>query len=83
MPLLRTRPELVERARALAADLRPRVSTMYDDTASIGKLYRRQDEVGTPFRVTVDVESLDKALRGGWRCARRMTSRYAPTEMLA
>ena len=59
MPLLRNRPELVERARALAADLRPRMSAMYDDTASIGKLYRRQDEIGTPFCVTVDVESLD------------------------
>ena len=32
---------------------------MYDDTASIGKLYRRQDEIGTPFCVTVDPESLD------------------------
>jgi glycyl-tRNA synthetase len=32
---------------------------MYDDTASIGKLYRRQDEIGTPYCVTVDVESLD------------------------
>jgi glycyl-tRNA synthetase len=31
---------------------------MYDDTASIGKLYRRQDEIGTPYCVTVDVESL-------------------------
>jgi glycyl-tRNA synthetase len=59
MPLLRNRPELVERARALAADLRPRMSAMYDDTAGIGKLYRRQDEIGTPFCVTVDVESLD------------------------
>jgi glycyl-tRNA synthetase len=59
MPLLRNRPELVERARRLAADLRPHAATMYDDTASIGKLYRRQDEIGTPFCVTVDVESLD------------------------
>ena len=32
---------------------------MYDDTASIGKLYRRQDEIGTPYCVTVDVESLE------------------------
>ena len=31
---------------------------MYDDTASIGRLYRRQDEVGTPYCITVDVESL-------------------------
>ena len=59
MPLLRNRPELVDRARRLAADLRPVVATMYDDTASIGKLYRRQDEIGTPFCITVDVDSLD------------------------
>jgi glycyl-tRNA synthetase len=59
LPLLRNRPELVQRARALAADLRPVLATMYDDTASIGKLYRRQDEIGTPFCVTVDVETLE------------------------
>jgi glycyl-tRNA synthetase len=59
LPLLRNRPELVERARALAADLRQRMEAMYDDTASIGKLYRRQDEIGTPFCVTVDVETLE------------------------
>jgi glycyl-tRNA synthetase len=59
MPLLRNRPELVERARALAGELRARMAAMYDDTASIGKLYRRQDEIGTPFCVTVDPESLD------------------------
>ena len=59
MPLLRNRPELVERARALAAELKPRMAAMYDDTASIGKLYRRQDEIGTPYCVTVDVETLE------------------------
>jgi glycyl-tRNA synthetase len=59
MPLLRNRPELVERARALTSDLKQRVPAMYDDTASIGKLYRRQDEIGTPFCVTVDPESLE------------------------
>jgi glycyl-tRNA synthetase len=59
LPLLRNRPELVERARALTADLRGRMAAIYDDTASIGKLYRRQDEIGTPFCVTVDVESLE------------------------
>ena len=32
---------------------------VYDDTAAIGKLYRRQDEIGTPWCVTVDVESLE------------------------
>ena len=59
LPLLRNRPELVERARRLTADLKPLLAATYDDTASIGKLYRRQDEIGTPFCVTVDVESLD------------------------
>ena len=59
LPLLRNRPELVERARALAADLKARLPAAYDDTASIGKLYRRQDEIGTPFCVTVDVDTLD------------------------
>jgi glycyl-tRNA synthetase len=58
VPLLRNRPELVERGRALTADLRTRLAATYDDTASIGKLYRRQDEIGTPFCVTVDVDSL-------------------------
>jgi glycyl-tRNA synthetase len=57
--LLRNRPELVERARRLTADLKPLVTAMYDDTASIGKLYRRQDEIGTPYCVTVDPESLE------------------------
>ncbi len=32
---------------------------VYDDTAAIGKLYRRQDEIGTPWCVTVDVDSLE------------------------
>ncbi|HEX2883917.1 MAG TPA: glycine--tRNA ligase [Candidatus Limnocylindria bacterium] len=59
MPLLRNRPELVERARRLTADLKQQVTAMYDDTASIGKLYRRQDEIGTPYCVTVDVDSLE------------------------
>jgi glycyl-tRNA synthetase len=34
------------------------MTAAYDDTASIGKLYRRQDEIGTPYCVTVDVDSL-------------------------
>ncbi|MEX1295707.1 MAG: His/Gly/Thr/Pro-type tRNA ligase C-terminal domain-containing protein, partial [Candidatus Limnocylindrales bacterium] len=35
------------------------VMAVYDDTAAIGKLYRRQDEIGTPWCVTVDVDSLE------------------------
>jgi glycyl-tRNA synthetase len=58
LPLLRNRPELVDIGRRLTADLKRSLAATYDDTASIGKLYRRQDEIGTPFCVTVDVESL-------------------------
>jgi len=61
LPLLRNRPELVELARGLASELKPLMPAVYDDTASIGKLYRRQDEIGTPFCVTVDVDSLTDA----------------------
>lgn len=58
-PLLKNRPELVETARKLTLELKKKFHTVYDDTAAIGKLYRRQDEIGTPFCVTVDVESLE------------------------
>ena len=57
-PLLKNRPELVEKAKALTMDLKSSFYTVYDDTAAIGKLYRRQDEIGTPFCVTVDVDTL-------------------------
>lgn len=58
-PLLKNRPELVEMARKLCLDLKKEFYAVYDDTASIGKLYRRQDEIGTPYCVTVDVDSLE------------------------
>lgn len=57
-PLLRNRPEIVRKAKELAKALRPHLSVWYDDTAAIGRLYRRQDEIGTPFCITVDVQSL-------------------------
>ncbi|MEZ6005614.1 MAG: glycine--tRNA ligase [Planctomycetota bacterium] len=50
-----------EKAREIAATLRKaRLSTFYDDKAAIGRRYRRQDEVGTPFCITVDGETLAK-----------------------
>jgi len=48
-----------EMAHRIADDLRNRFATQYDDTGSIGKRYRRQDEIGTPFCVTVDGESTE------------------------
>jgi glycyl-tRNA synthetase len=59
LPLLKKRPEIVELCERIVGDLRRDTMAVYDDTASIGKLYRRQDEIGTPWCVTVDVESLD------------------------
>jgi len=58
LPLLRNRPEIVELAHKINDDLKTRWKTRYDDTASIGRLYRRQDETGTPYCITVDVDSL-------------------------
>jgi glycyl-tRNA synthetase len=59
LPLLRNRPEIVEFAKRTAGDLKKSFITVYDDTGAIGKLYRRQDEVGTLYCVTVDVDSLE------------------------
>lgn len=59
LPLLKNRPEIVEFAKGIASDLKKSMVTVYDDTGAIGKLYRRQDEVGTLFCVTVDVQSLE------------------------
>ncbi|MDD5246703.1 MAG: glycine--tRNA ligase [Candidatus Omnitrophica bacterium] len=59
LPLLRNRPEIVETAKKISAELKKEFVCVYDDTGAIGKLYRRQDEVGTLYCVTVDVQSLD------------------------
>ena len=58
LPLLTNRPELVTLAKTVFCDIKDKITAQYDDTAAIGKLYRRQDEIGTPFCVTVDVDSL-------------------------
>ena len=60
LPLLRNRPEIVETAKKLAHDLQKAFPTMYDDTAGIGRLYRRQDEIGTLWCITVDVQTVEE-----------------------
>jgi glycyl-tRNA synthetase len=59
LPLLKKRPEIVDMCHRLLGDLKRDMMAVYDDTAAIGKLYRRQDEIGTPWCVTVDVDSLE------------------------
>jgi glycyl-tRNA synthetase len=58
-PLLKNRPPLVELAKNIFYGIKEKFPALYDDSAAIGKLYRRQDEIGTPFCITVDVESLN------------------------
>lgn len=57
-PLLKNKPELVEKARSVAALLKPHMNVVYDEGGAIGRRYRRQDEVGTPFGITIDFETL-------------------------
>lgn len=59
LPLAKNKPEIVEMAKKIKKDLQPSMRAVYDDTGGIGKLYARQDEIGTPFCVTVDHESLE------------------------
>jgi glycyl-tRNA synthetase len=59
-PLLKNKPELVEKAREVYATLKKEFgAVMWDDNGNIGKRYRRQDEIGTPFCVTIDFQTLD------------------------
>jgi glycyl-tRNA synthetase len=58
LPLAKNNAEIVTMAKGIKHDLQPAMRAVYDDTGGIGKLYARQDEVGTPFCVTVDHESL-------------------------
>ena len=57
-PLLKNRPELVAKARAVRDLLRARFTVFYDEGGSIGRRYARQDEAGTPFGITIDFDTL-------------------------
>ncbi|HAM73108.1 MAG TPA: glycine--tRNA ligase [Verrucomicrobiales bacterium] len=57
-PLLKNKPELVRKAGEVRDLLRPHMSVFYDDAGAIGRRYRRQDEAGTPFGVTIDFDTL-------------------------
>jgi glycyl-tRNA synthetase len=57
-PLLKNKPELVKKAKEIRDILRPHLSVDYDEAGAIGRRYRRQDEAGTPFGVTIDFDTL-------------------------
>jgi glycyl-tRNA synthetase len=65
-PLLKNNSQLVAKAKEIVDLLQPHIVVFYDESGAIGRRYRRQDEIGTPFGVTVDFETLgekDAALR--------------------
>jgi len=64
LPLLKKREDVVAGAGEIRDRLARRWVTVYDDTAAIGRLYRRQDEVGTPYCVTVDVQTVGDGAKG-------------------
>src|SRR5216684_53141 len=57
-PLLKNNEQLVAKAKQIADLLRPHMFVFYDEGGAIGRRYRRQDEIGTPFGITVDFETL-------------------------
>ena len=57
-PLLKNKPELVDKARQVFEMLRERCPVFFDVAGAIGRRYRRQDEIGTPFGVTIDFDTL-------------------------
>jgi glycyl-tRNA synthetase len=60
-PLLKNKPELVAKAKEIHKVLRKQIDgeVMWDDNGNIGKRYRRQDEIGTPYCVTIDFQTLE------------------------
>ena len=59
LPLVKNKPELVAKAQAVFERLQRRYHVVWDQTGAIGRRYRRMDEVGTPYCITVDFETLD------------------------
>ncbi len=59
LPLVKNKPELVTAARTLYSNLQQRHAVFYDESGAVGRRYRRQDEIGTPWCATVDFDSLE------------------------
>jgi glycyl-tRNA synthetase len=60
-PLLKNKPQLIEKAREVYTMLKKEIpGVMFDDNGNIGKRYRRQDEIGTPFCITIDFDTVEK-----------------------
>jgi len=87
-PLMKNNPQIVEQAKAIAASLRSHMLVQYDEAGAIGRRYRRQDEIGTPFCVTVDFDTIgengpDNAGTVTLRHRDSMQQERVPIEVLA
>jgi glycyl-tRNA synthetase len=60
LPLMKNKPEIVAVAEKLYRQLKRRWNVFYDESGAIGRRYRRQDEIGTPWCVTIDFETIEK-----------------------
>lgn len=60
LPLVKNKPELVKKAKEVYQMLKPYFVCQYDETGSIGRRYRRIDEIGCPFAITCDFETLEQ-----------------------
>ncbi len=61
-PLLKNKPELVEKAKEVFSALSQEYMCEFDDNGNVGKRYRRQDEIGTPYCVTIDFDTIEKGV---------------------
>ncbi|MEG2465477.1 MAG: glycine--tRNA ligase [Kiritimatiellia bacterium] len=59
-PLIKNRPELYDKAREIFKNLQRKCNCFWDESGAIGRRYRRQDEIGTPWCVTVDFDTIEK-----------------------
>ncbi len=58
LPLVRNKPKIVKKAKEVLNLIKPYFMAQYDETGSIGRRYRRQDEIGTPYCITIDFDTL-------------------------
>ena len=76
LPLLKNKPELVAKAKEVKNLLQSHMNVFYDEAAAIGRRYRRQDEVGTPFCVAIDFETLGEEGENGEDLTDTVTVRH-------
>ncbi|MBT8036091.1 MAG: glycine--tRNA ligase [Verrucomicrobiae bacterium] len=75
-PLLKNKPDLVAKAKEVQMLLQPHMNVFYDEAAAIGRRYRRQDEVGTPFCIAIDFETLGEETDDGQDLTDTVTVRH-------